>query len=221
MFLLFDPQRRMVTVTNSRRIALLDDVTRLINDKRMLYKELESTIGRLSFIAGVCRGGRAYMQRLRNFFNECIRAPSKYVTLDASSIADMRWWRKTLSSDIVGSTICLADNHPAVITAKSDASGQHAFGYVFGEVMHFSRFSEETAAKHHIGYKDTLAICHMAEEYGHLLRDRILRTGVDNTGAVFNILRGSSTCLETQALMRRIADAQCRHQFGIVSPHSC
>ena len=51
----------MVTVTNSRRIALLDDVTRLINDRRLLYKEFESTIGKLPFIAGVCRGGRAYM----------------------------------------------------------------------------------------------------------------------------------------------------------------
>ena len=60
-----------------------------------------------------------------------------------------------------------------------------SFGYVFGDVAHYSRFSDKTASTLNIGTKELLPLVHMAEEYGHLLRGKIVRCGVDNVGVVF------------------------------------
>ena len=78
-----------------------------------------------------------------------------------------KWWLHTLSSEIVGSRICMMGELPFVLTAtcKSDASGSMGFGYLFGDVVHFSRFSDETASSLHIGCKELLPLVHMAEEY--------------------------------------------------------
>ena len=120
---------------------------------------------------------------------------------------------------VVGSSICMTDDLPTVLPMKSDASGALGFGYVFGDVVHFSRFEDHTAADDHIGYKETLALVHVAEEYGHLLTGKILRCGVDNSGVAFTILRGATSCLRTQSLLRRLADAQVKHNFDIVTAH--
>ena len=108
---------------------------------------------------------------------------------------------------------------PEVINVKSDASGTMGFGYVYRDILHYSRYTDDTAADHHIGYKETLALVHIAEEYGHMFTGRILRCGVDNSGVVFSILRGSTKCKRTQQLLRRLADAQIAHQFTLLCCH--
>ena len=217
--LYFDPHNRMVTVDEDRRVALLDDARRLLRTPRILFKELESVIGKLSFVSQVCRGGRAYTQRLRSLLVRAERSGSRHLLLDLGARLDLKWWVTTLSAPVVGSSICMTDDLPTVLPMKSDASGALGFGYVFGDVVHFSRFEDHTAADDHIGYKETLALVHVAEEYGHLLTGKILRCGVDNSGVAFTILRGATSCLRTQSLLRRLADAQVKHNFDIVTAH--
>ena len=217
--LLLDPQAGQITVTPDRAAAILGDVARLLASSSVLVAELETILGKLGFIAMVCRGGRAYLQRLRAHLNNCLRNGMRRTTLGQGALADLEWWRRTLSSDVVGSPICMMDNLPTVIPMKSDASGSIGFGYQFGDVMHFSRFSDDTAADEHINYKEMLALVHLAEEYGQLLTGKVLRCGVDNSSVVFNVLRGASACPATQALLRRLADAQCLHNFEIICSH--
>ena len=217
--LFFDPINRRVTVTKERRIALKEDVSRLLSSVSFGLKDLESLLGKLGFISSICRGGNAFLQRLRHTFNIATKTSSRRVSIDIGARADAEWWLHTLSGEIVGSRICMMDELPVVLTAKSDASGSMGFGYLFGDVVHFSRFSDSTASSLHIGCKELLPLVHMAEEYGHLLRGKLVRCGVDNVGVVYSTLKGSSRCFKTQALLRRLASAQIRHQFDIISCH--
>ena len=217
--LLFSPLKGTITITDDRRTDLLSDVRRLLGTAPVLTKDLESVVGKLGFAASICRGARAYLQRLRAHLTYCLQTAARNGRLGPNARLDAQWWLRTLQAPMAGSTICYKHDMPEVINVKSDASGTMGFGYVYRDILHYSRYTDDTAADYHIGYKETLALVHIAEEYGHMFTGKILRCGVDNSGVVFSILRGSTKCKRTQQLLRRLADAQIAHQFTLLCCH--
>ena len=222
---IFNLDDSTVSIGPSRREELLSLLRRATADRHGNTKDLESLIGKLGFAAGVMRGGRAYIARMRDTFRQARSTHSRTAHYDAGCLADMFWWIRQLEGDWAGSKILLrrrTDELP-VVTMKSDASGElgdhHGWGYVFDGALHWARWHPTTVTSTHIQYKELVAICHVAEEYGHQFQNQILRCGVDNSSVAYATNKLSSRCPQMMALLRRIADAQCRHNFDIVCVH--
>lgn len=113
-----------------------------------------------------------------------------------------------------------------IFKMKSDASGgggpdavHLGWGYQLGRAIHWSRWNPGTVTRHHIQYKELVALVHACEEYGHLFSNSVLRASVDNSGVTYIANKLSSSCPTLMSMLRRVADAQCKHNFDLVCSH--
>ena len=215
-----DTERRTVTITDARRTELQQIANRLLQPT-IGTKDLETILGKLGFAAGVILGGRTYLYRLHRALTGALRDDRSVVALGTDEHADASWWVNVLNSELSGSRIFLEDEQLPVITIKSDASGEvgRGWGYVHEGVLHWSRWDARTASERHMQYKELVALVHAAEEHGAQFANRVVRFGVDNTGVCFAVNRMSSRCPTVMRLLRRLADAQCTHNFQAVCVH--
>ena len=213
-----DIDARTVTIGDERRRDALACLRRLRQDS-VVVKDLESTIGRLGFIAGVVPGGRTYTCRLYRDLHDALQRGDRHIRLSAGALKDVDWWQEALSSCHGGSRIFGADAILPVVPMKSDAAGEIGWGYVLGGRVYFSRWQPRTVTAKHIQYKELVAVVHASEAHGQHFRGSILRTGVDNAAVAFAINRQSSHCPTMMTLLRRLADAQRAHDFTVIASH--
>ena len=64
-----------------------------------------------------------------------------------------------------------------------------------------------------------VALVHCCEQYGPLFRNLVIRFGVDNSGVCYAVNKQSSSCPFLMSLLRRLANAQCTHNFDVVAVH--
>ena len=217
--LIIDTVSRTVSIDNERRLDLLSVMTRLRAHGKCGTSDLDTLIGKLGFTAGVLRGGKAFLHRLRSCWSRADSSSSSVAHIDSDGLLDVEWWIDKLSSPVQGSRIFMTDSPLPVVTLKSDAAGEIGWGYVVDGVLHWSRWLPETVTKHHIQYKELVALVHCMQEYGELLANRIVRFGVDNSGVCYAANKLSSRCPTLMTLLRQLANAQCDHNADAIAVH--
>ena len=176
---ILDTKRNVVTIGEDRQHELLAALKRA-TAKRIDIKELETLIGKLSFAAGVLQGTRTYVYRLYKDFQAADAAGDTELTLSAGALLDVRWWLRILSGTPPASRIFRDDVEVPVVTMKSDASGDKGWGYLFDDVLHWSRFSPHIVENRHIQCKELIALVHTAEQHGERFHGKVARFGFDN-----------------------------------------
>ena len=132
----------------------------------------------------------------------------------------MRWWLSTLRHlRDQGSRIWLKESDFTVLTTKSDASGHLGWGLVIGDTIHWSKWTPNEALIKDMTFKELVPILYLAETHGHLLRNKIVRVGIDNSAAVFDLLKGDSISPAVRYLLKRLARAQAEFNFDLVGVH--
>jgi len=221
----FDLSAGTVAIGDARKAELIGLLRAAVDARACGTKDLDTLVGKLGFSGGVMRGGRAFVHRLRAAHRRAELSRSSVARLDAGALADAGFWLQQLQGSWSGSRMLLRafDGPLPVVTAKSDASGEcdgrHGWGYVFNGCLHWARWRGAADAATHIQYKELVAVAHMCDEYGPLLSGRILRCGLDNSGDVYAVNKLSSSCPAMMSLLRRIARAQCLHNFDVVAVH--
>ena len=216
---LIDTEARTVTIDDDRRAELLR-VARSLLASAVRTKDLETAIGKLGFSATVLRGARSRLFGLRRCLTAALHADSDTASLSATAHADAEWWVATLTNDtLMGSRIFLSDELLPVVTLKSDASGDKGWGYVHDGVLYWGTFTADAVTDTHIQYKELTAIVHAAEQHAADFTNKVVRFGCDNAAVCYAVNRLSSSCPDMMQLLRRLADAQCAHNFDCVACH--
>jgi hypothetical protein len=68
-------------------------------------------------------------------------------------------------------------------------------------------------------YKELVPVLYIAENYGPQLADTILRVGLDNAAAVFDVLKFDSKTFKVRQILKRIARAQAKWNFRVLASH--
>ena len=216
--LLLDSLAMEVSVTEDRAAAITETIDSLVAAGRGQKKVLHTLQGKLGYISQVVRGGKIYTRSLiRAVSAHRGRRGSTMIDVDGELLDDLRWWRRRLA-DLrqAGSRLWLQEADYTVVTGKSDASGRLGWGLVWGSDLFFSKWTAAEAMDPDMCYKELVPVLFLAETLGHQLAGKIVRVGIDNSGAVFDLLKGDSDTLATRLLLKRLADAQAKHNFDII-----
>ena len=103
-----------------------------------------------------------------------------------------------------------------LITMKSDASGHIAWGYHIGDVEEMCAWTEDELPKT-IQFKELYPIVRAARRLGPTFSGHLVRAGVDNTGVVYMINKGSSKDPDCMQLLIELAELQARFRFDLVA----
>jgi hypothetical protein len=137
--------------------------------------------------------------------------------LTAGATEDLDWWLKRLSDPAwSGSRIWPADDALPIEFVKSDASGDVGCGFYYGDHVRTFTWSDDQRTKS-IAWKELYPVYLAAKEFGSQWRNKIIRTGIDNTGVVYMLNSGSAATPDCAALLRQIADLEADHMFSIVA----
>jgi hypothetical protein len=116
----------------------------------------------------------------------------------------------------MGSRIWFSKCALSLITMKLDASGTIAWGYHISDCEEMCAWTKDQLPKS-IQFKELYSVVRKARRYGHLFTNRILRAGIDNTGMVYMINKGSSCDPDRMLLLHELAELQALHQFDVVA----
>jgi hypothetical protein len=184
----------------------------------VLRAELKRLVGKCSWLAAVIPGARTYMRS----FVDAVWAPHKHVHIDAEFRRDAQWWLDHTVRP-AGSIIITADGSIPVVSAKSDASGHLGYGYLHCHQgqwrAHFGRWTASRRKHGDMTAKELFPLISLVEQYGPSLANKLVRFACDNSSTCYCINRGSSRDPDTMQLLRRLADAQVRHNFIILGVH--
>ena len=70
-----------------------------------------------------------------------------------------------------------------------------------------------------MAFKELAPILYLAETHGHMLRGEIVRVGIDNSAAVFDLPKGDSISPAVRYLLKRLASAQAEFNSDLVGVH--
>ena len=137
--------------------------------------------------------------------------------LAPSVVRTLEWWSDRLSDKSwKGSRIWFSECELPLIMMKSDASGTIAWGYHIGNCEEMCAWTDDQLPKS-IQFKELYPVVRAARRHGHLFTNRILRAGIDNTGVVYMINKGSSCDPDCMVLLHELAELQALHQFDVVA----
>ena len=216
--LLLDTVKMEVTITAERAAAIIADINGFLVAGHGSKKKLHSLQGKLSYCGMIVRGGRIYLRSI-------IDAVSRHrgqrggtrISVEGELREDLVWWRDRLSDlEAAGSRMWLKEADFTVLTAKSDSSGRLGWGMVWGDALYWSKWTADEAMDPDMVYKELVPVVFLAEAMGEQLAGRVVRVGIDNSGAVFDLLKGTSPTPRVRSLLKRLANAQARHNFDIV-----
>lgn len=210
-----------VTIARERCDELAGLIRKVLAAGQAPRKALHTLLGKLSWCGLVVRGGRAFLRSLINAVagsRWCRR--SVQLPLSDEMREDLGWWlRQVVGMVPRGSRLWINELDITVLSTKSDASGRLGWGLVFGDELHFSKWTPSEATDPNMALKELVPILYLAENYGERLAGKIVRVGIDNSSAVFDLLRSDSRDPQIRRLIKRIALAQAEWDFDLVAVH--
>ena len=87
-----DTQKMTLEVSEHRRVELLSIMKKWTNMKKFNLKQLQSLIGKLSFITNCVRAGRVYLNRLLQVLRSMDPDPRKQINMKPEIVNDLQWW---------------------------------------------------------------------------------------------------------------------------------
>ncbi|MCP3664903.1 MAG: hypothetical protein GY696_20805, partial [Gammaproteobacteria bacterium] len=173
-----DALQQILWITEKRLMDTLNVLESWSFKKVATRREIASSVGKLNFVALVCRPGRAFLRRAI----EVLTSPGGWdakVRLDRGLLADVDWWRTFLPQ--WNGTSTFPDEHwfnSPDISLKTDTC-KHGFGASYSGRWLYGEFSG-WFYKQSMPFKEFFAIVAAVATWGHLWKGKKIKFFTDS-----------------------------------------
>lgn len=160
-----------------------------LNRKRASKRQLQSLAGKLSWAAGVVKGGRVFLRRIFNKISTLTRNSHKtLISLEVRQ--DIEWWSHFMF--MFNGRSAILDQQP-ITCAFTDACSDAA-GACFGtDWLYFNWLCDwPEVSSFHINEKEVIAVTLAAQRWAPLWRNRRIIVHSDNSVTVASVNKGTS-----------------------------
>ena len=206
-----DTVKMTLEVSPERKQELMQLINKWLNRKRLRQKQLQSLIGKLSFVTNCVRPGRLFLSRMIDVLKQCYKDGKNTITQEF--MEDLRWWKEFLPQFDGTAILWLQDKWGYDQQLASDASLTGG-GAVFGkEYFHF-KFDETVLAETtNISQREMLTILVSVRIWAPDLCGRVVRFCTDNQNCMFAINKGKSKDTYTLRCLREIVKITAKYQI--------
>lgn len=205
-------------VPQNRINDLLDELSAWKSKKRYRIKELQSLLGKLSFVTACVPAGRIFMSRLlNNLRNITSRSARHLVTQEMKQ--DINWWLEFLPKfngvSLIKSPKWVYDD----LNFTTDACLSGGGAICLDQCMHFTFTPEICEQAGHISALELFVIVVAARCWSSLLQHRRVLVSCDNQAAVDVINSGFTKDHFMQRCLRQLWWTSALHDFEIRATH--
>lgn len=186
---------------------------------RLRYKDLESLVGKLNWLAEVLIAGRARVRRLSSclWMGKSHRRTYSMANLSAGALEDLQWWRDLLAHpDTVNIWVPFFSTQPPVHASTfSDAAGDVGYSLILNQTVYQGLWAEGVPDSS--GFKELMPLLLAVQQLGEEAKGRIVLLTTDNVGNVFAINKGSCKSDQSYRLLARIFEIAAQKQIYLVA----
>ena len=184
--------------------------------KRATKRQFQSLAGRLSWAAGVVKGGRVFLRRIFNKISSLQHASHRSI-ISCEVRNDLLWWFSFLKT-FNGRSVVL-DKQP-ITCVYTDACNEAA-GSCFGPDCFYFNWSLDfpAAATFHINEKEVLAVVVAAQRWAKLWQNKHIIIYSDNSVTVSSLNKGTSRNPVVMQCLRKLFWLSAYHNFHLTSWH--
>ena len=177
-----DSQKMTLEVSEKRLQEISVEINDWIAKQAATRKQLESIIGKLSFISNCVRAGRVFISRL---LNQLSGFPQRgHHQLNSQMKKDFIWWQKFLSQYNGVSILWLTDTLGVDILMATDACLTAAGATCDGEYMHALFPPSIKQQFKNIAHLELIAILVSVRLWVNKLRGKVIHLSCDNQACV-------------------------------------
>lgn len=205
-----------LTVDEEQRQYIIHKIDAVLGRQSVRTKELESLNGSLGWICYVCVHGRSR----RHLITEAAQSGKVVTDITKPLRKQLSWWRDTLRyRRYTGSRIFFRNEETPSVLIKSDASGDHGFGFCAAGIHVTGMWSDALAPHIHqdMFVKELLPITIATLLLSPVYRDHIIGVSCDNSGVVFRINCGSCRNPLGRRLLQAMADSLHANQSHLIA----
>lgn len=213
-----DSEEMSLSVPPFRVQELLQELSLWSQRSRYTKKQLQSLLGKLSFVTACVKPGRIFMARLLNNLRSFSKSRSSR-PISEDMRADISWWSSFLPlfngvSLIKASSCDFSDFHFA-----TDASLTGGGAICFDECFHFQFSSDILRRASHISSLELYTIVVAVQLWAPKLRHRKFIVSCDNQAAVTVINSGSTKDHFMQRCLRQLWFSAAVFDFELLARH--
>lgn len=191
-----------------------EELHSFLKRKRATKRQLQSLAGRLSWAAGVVKGGRVFLRRIFDKIRLLRHASHKtLISLDVR--ADLLWWFNFLSTFNGRSAVLDKQPLECVFTdACNDAAGGS-----FGNDWFYFNWSQDfpEAGSFHINEKEVLAVVLAAQRWAPVWQNKRVILYSDNSVTVASVNKGTSHNSVVMRCLRNLFWLSASYNFHLTA----
>ena len=185
-----DTIKKTIEVSDSRKIELMELISTWENKTFFNKKQLQSLIGKLSFVTNCVRPGRIFVSRLLQSLKQC--SDSTKYSVDSEIMKDLQWWKQFLPTFKGTAILWLQDSLTYEKLLASDASLVGGGAVHRKQFFHF-KFPEWILQQtSNIAQREMITICVAIKMWSQQLAGRVVRFYTDNENCMYAINHGRS-----------------------------
>lgn len=192
------------------------DLHTFLQLKRATKRQFQSIAGRLSWAAGVVKGGRVFLRRIFNKISSLHHA-SHRALLGPEVRNDLLWWFNFLATFNGRSTLLDKQSIECVFTDACNEAAGGSFGY---DWFYFNWSQDLPAAESfHINEKEVLAVVLAAQRWASCWQNKHIIIYSDNSTTVAALNKGTSRNPVVMKCLRRLFWLSASYNFHMTSKH--
>ena len=209
------PTPKLAQYAASIQAAVLE-----VEADKLRYKDLESIVGKLNWVAEVLIAGRARVRRLSSCLWMGKRPHRTYskANLSPGAKEDLLWWRDFLSNATTSNLwVPFWTSQPPIFCSTfSDAAGDIGYSLVLNDKVYQGLWSDDTILESS-GFKELIPLLLAVQQLGEEARGRVVIMTTDNIGNVFAINKGTCHSDASFRLLARIFDIAAEKQIYLLA----
>lgn len=221
-----DTVARRISIPQSKLDNLAIAISSLLSEARadgthkVRYKDLESLIGRLNWVAEVMVAGRPHLKLIRAclWSRPCPHKNYLRITLSDDAITDLEWWLARVSNptQAIWAPFWM-DTPPIRCAIFSDASGDVGFGAVVDTTVIQGTWTptmQDTASS---AYKELVPVLLALHRLGPEANGKVVIVTTDNLGNAYAINKGSCKSPLAYPVLCRIFEVAAERQMYLIA----
>lgn len=211
-----DSQAMTLRLPEDKLQCFRSELLSFLQRKRASKRQLQSLAGKLSWAAGVVKGGRVFLRRIFNKIST-LKHTSHKTMISTDMRDDIIWWFNFMEKFNGRSTVL--DSLPLECVYTDACDG--AAGGVFGQDWFYFNWSQDfpQADNFHINEKEVLAVAVAAHRWAPLWTSKRIILHSDNSVTVACINKGTSHNHLIMHCLRKLFWLSATFNFHITARH--
>ncbi len=211
-----DSRSMQLRLPRQKLDAMKQELREFLLRKRATKRQMQSIAGRLSWAAGVVKGGRVFLRRIFNKIRT-LKHGSHKALLTVDIRQDLIWWSNFL--DVFNGRSMLLDKTP-IDCVFTDACNDAAGGS-YGSDWFYCNWGIDSPQAHslHINEKEVLAVVLAANRWAPLWTNKRVVIYSDNSVTVASINKGTSRNAIVMQCLREFFWLSATYNFHLTARH--